>query len=130
MKCIYKHFQFKISKLCTFVLNITRLLFSVIVDLIFFLLGERQSKSFSQYVISPAGSSLRNKKKWKTRTKDPFSATYSQYWEDLMRFSLLLLFLFFFISDSISLCRPITSHAMLNFSVCFVPQIKVIFAVV
>jgi hypothetical protein len=41
-----------------------------------------------------------------------------------------LLLLFIFILASISLCRHFTSHAMLNFSVCFVPQIKVIFAVV
>lgn len=128
MKRTCKYFQVKISKACMFVLNITLLPFSIIVYLIFYLLGVRQSKSFSHYVTSPA--SLQNKKKWKTRTKDPFSATYSQYWEDLMRFSLLLLFLFFFISDSIPLCRTSTSHALLNFSVCFVPQIKVIFAVV
>jgi len=84
MKRTCKYFQVKISKACMFVLNITLLPFSIIVYLIFYLLGVRQSKSFSHYVTSPA--SLQNKKKWKTRTKDPFSATYSQYWEDLMRF--------------------------------------------
>jgi len=113
-----------------FVLNITLCLpFSFIVYLIFFLLGVRQSKSFSHYVTSPADSSFQSKKMEDQKKRSIFC-----HIEPILRGLNALLaaspLLFFFILDSISLCCPFKSHAMLNFSVCFVPQIKVIFAIV
>ena len=121
---------FRKSCACMFVLNITLCLpFSFIVYLIFFLLGVRQSKSFSHYVTSPADSSFQSKKKEDQKKRSIFC-----HIEPILRGLNALLaaspLLFFFILDSISLCCPFKSHAMLNFSVCFVPQIKVIFAIV